>query len=156
MALDKLCDSAQLDSDLEDVADAIRAKSGGSSPLAFPAGFISEIGSIQTGGGGESFSTNVSVQQGSSISASKKAMDVDIPIGKSIYALVTDTGGVLSKPFGGLYFWNEDGTKDRQLSVTAGKAVGWITEKRMVAVSLYATDAQTIGTGDVTLDIVII
>ena len=52
MALDKLVDSAQLDSDLEDVADAIRAKSGGSSPLAFPAGFVSEIGSIQTGGGG--------------------------------------------------------------------------------------------------------
>ena len=39
-------DANQLDSDLEDVADAIRAKSGGSSPLAFPAGFISEIGSI--------------------------------------------------------------------------------------------------------------
>lgn len=50
MAVDKLVDSAQLDSDLEDVADAIRAKSGGSSPLAFPAGFVSEIGSIQTGG----------------------------------------------------------------------------------------------------------
>ena len=52
MAVDKLVDSAQLDSDLEDVADAIRAKSGGESPLAFPSGFISEIGSIQTGGGG--------------------------------------------------------------------------------------------------------
>jgi len=50
MALDKLVDSAQLDSDLGDVADAIRAKSGGSSQLAFPAGFVSEIGSIQTGG----------------------------------------------------------------------------------------------------------
>ena len=47
-----MVDVAQLDSDLEDVADAIRAKSGGSSQLAFPAGFISEIGSIQTGGGG--------------------------------------------------------------------------------------------------------
>ena len=52
MALDKLVDSAQLDSDLGDVADAIRAKSGGSGQLAFPAGFISEIGSIETGGGG--------------------------------------------------------------------------------------------------------
>ena len=51
MALDKLVDSTQLDSDLEDVADAIRAKSGGSSQLAFPAGFVSEIGSIPTGGG---------------------------------------------------------------------------------------------------------
>ena len=38
------------DSQLEDIADAIRAKSGGSSPLAFPAGFVSEIESIETGG----------------------------------------------------------------------------------------------------------
>lgn len=52
MAYDKLVDSSQLNSDLGDVADAIRAKSGGSSQLAFPSGFISEIGSISTGGGG--------------------------------------------------------------------------------------------------------
>lgn len=51
MALDKLVDSAQLDADLEDVADAIRAKGGTSAQLAFPAGFVSAIGDIQTGGG---------------------------------------------------------------------------------------------------------
>lgn len=51
MAVDKLVDSVQLDSDLEDIADAIRAKSGGSSPLAFPSGFISEVGNIPSGGG---------------------------------------------------------------------------------------------------------
>lgn len=45
-------DSTQLDSDLTAVANAIRAKSGGSTPLVFPGGFVSEIGSIQTGGGG--------------------------------------------------------------------------------------------------------
>lgn len=52
MALDKLVDSTQLDSGLTSVANAIRAKSGGSSQLAFPAGFVSEIGNIPTGGGG--------------------------------------------------------------------------------------------------------
>lgn len=52
MALDKLIDSTQLDSDLTSVADAIRAKSGGSSQLAFPAGFVSEIQAIPSGGGG--------------------------------------------------------------------------------------------------------
>lgn len=52
MALDKLVDSAQLDADLGDVADAIRAKGGTSAQLAFPAGFVSAIGDIQTGGGG--------------------------------------------------------------------------------------------------------
>ena len=50
MALDKLVDSTQLDSDLTSVANAIRAKSGGSSQLAFPTGFVSEIGKIPSGG----------------------------------------------------------------------------------------------------------
>ena len=52
MAVDKLIDSTQLNSDLTSIANAIRAKSGGSGALAFPAGFISEIGNITTGGGG--------------------------------------------------------------------------------------------------------
>lgn len=50
MAVDKLVDSAQLESDLTDVADAIRAKTGGTADLAFPADFVSEIGSISGGG----------------------------------------------------------------------------------------------------------
>lgn len=52
MAVDKLVDSAQLDADLEDVADAIRAKGGTSASLAFPAGFVSAVQAIPTGGGG--------------------------------------------------------------------------------------------------------
>lgn len=36
--------------DLTSVADAIRAKSGGSGQLAFPADFVSEIGNIPSGG----------------------------------------------------------------------------------------------------------
>ena len=51
MAYDKVVDSTQLDSDLTSVADAIRAKSGGSAQLAFPSGFVSEIGNIPSGGG---------------------------------------------------------------------------------------------------------
>ena len=50
MAVDKLVDSTQLDADLTSVANAIRAKSGGSSQLAFPSGFVSEIGNIPSGG----------------------------------------------------------------------------------------------------------
>lgn len=49
MSADKLVDSTQLDADLTSVANAIRAKSGGSSQLAFPAGFVSEIGNISAG-----------------------------------------------------------------------------------------------------------
>lgn len=51
MALDKLIDSTQLDNNLTSVANAIRAKSGGTGQLAFPAGFVSEIGNISGGGG---------------------------------------------------------------------------------------------------------
>lgn len=58
MALDKLVDSTQLDADLTSVANAIRAKSGGSSQLAFPAGFVSEIQAIPSGGGGNSLESD--------------------------------------------------------------------------------------------------
>lgn len=64
MAVDKLVDSTQLDSDLTSVANAIRAKSGGSGQLAFPSGFVSEIGNIPSGGGG------ISVHKGSITPAS--------------------------------------------------------------------------------------
>ena len=50
MAVDKLVDSTQLDSDLTSVANAIRTKGGTSGQLAFPAGFVSAVNDIQTGG----------------------------------------------------------------------------------------------------------
>ena len=49
MAVDKLVDSTQLDSDLTSVANAIRTKGGTSANLAFPAGFVEAIGAIATG-----------------------------------------------------------------------------------------------------------
>lgn len=52
MSVDKLVDSTQLNTDLTSVANAIRAKSGGSSQLAFPSGFVSAIADIPSGGGG--------------------------------------------------------------------------------------------------------
>ena len=45
----ELVDAVQLNNDLLDIADAIRAKSQGQDPLLFPSEFISEIGSIPTG-----------------------------------------------------------------------------------------------------------
>lgn len=52
MAVDKLVDSTQLDSDLTSVANAIRIKGGTSGNLAFPNGFVSAIQNIPSGGGG--------------------------------------------------------------------------------------------------------
>ena len=54
-------DATQLDSDLTSVANAIRAKSGGSSSLAFPSGFVSEIQAIPSGGGGNAIMATVDV-----------------------------------------------------------------------------------------------
>ena len=51
MAVDKLVDSTQLDSDLTSVANAIRTKGGTSASLAFPEGFVSAVEAIPTGGG---------------------------------------------------------------------------------------------------------
>lgn len=53
MAVDKLVDSTQLDADLTSVANAIRTKGGTSASLAFPAGFVSAVEAIPTGGGGD-------------------------------------------------------------------------------------------------------
>lgn len=55
MAVDKLVDSTQLDTDLTSVANAIRTKGGTSAQLAFPAGFVSAVEAIPTGGGGGIF-----------------------------------------------------------------------------------------------------
>ena len=49
MAVDKLVDSAQLDSDLTSVANAIRTKGGTSAQLAFPADFVSAVNAIPSG-----------------------------------------------------------------------------------------------------------
>ena len=51
MAYDKVVDSGVLDSGLTSIANKIRSRSGGSNQLAFPAGFVSEIDNIPTGGG---------------------------------------------------------------------------------------------------------
>lgn len=47
MPKDKAVDSAQLDADLESVADAIRAKGGTTSQLSFPAGFVDAVEALQ-------------------------------------------------------------------------------------------------------------
>lgn len=63
MAFDKIIDSAALDANLTQIANAIRSKGGTSAALAFPAGFESAIAAIKTGGACEvhkiTFASNV-------------------------------------------------------------------------------------------------
>lgn len=49
MAIDKVVDSTQLNSDLTSVANAIRTKGGTTGQLEFPAGFVSAVQAIPTG-----------------------------------------------------------------------------------------------------------
>jgi hypothetical protein len=49
MAYDKVIDSAALDANLTQIANAIRSKGGTSAALAFPAGFASAIAAIEAG-----------------------------------------------------------------------------------------------------------
>lgn len=81
MAVDKLVDSTQLDADLTSVANAIRAKSGGSSQLAFPRGFVSEIGNISTGGASHwdlIGSATLTLSEFTSTTAEETGTDIDI------------------------------------------------------------------------------
>lgn len=63
--------------DLTAVANAIRAKSGGSSQLAFPTGFVSEIGNISAGAPLPSGVTKIS--GGTFTFASNTALTAQIP-----------------------------------------------------------------------------
>lgn len=51
MAVDKLVDSTQLNSDLTSIANAIRTKGDTSAQLAFPSGFVTAIQNIPSGSG---------------------------------------------------------------------------------------------------------
>jgi hypothetical protein len=51
MAVDRLVDSTQLNTDLTSIANAIRTKGGTSAQLAFPSDFITAINAISGGGG---------------------------------------------------------------------------------------------------------
>lgn len=97
MALDALVDSTQLDSDLTSVANAIRTKGGTSASLAFPAGFVSAIDAIPTGGGGGS---EITIASGTFVGDNNAHANgrMYIPIGKKMpqtdfYILISAKNG---------------------------------------------------------------
>lgn len=63
-------------SDLSSVADAIRTKGGTSAQLSFPAGFVSAIDAIPTGGGGIS---GITVLENVTLTEAVRSVQFDIP-----------------------------------------------------------------------------
>lgn len=92
MAYDKVVDSAALDTQLTSIADAIRAKTGGSDSLVFPDGFSQAIAAIEAGGGGGNFTTG-EFTLASSTAKYILAEDIDDPTFVAIYKVENITDG---------------------------------------------------------------
>ena len=88
MAVDKLVDSSQLNSDLTSVANAIRTKGGTSAQLAFPADFVTAIGNISGG----STLIEKSVNANGVYNASSDSADGYSKVVVSVPASAVDTG----------------------------------------------------------------
>lgn len=126
--------------DLTSVANAIRAKSGGSSQLAFPAGFVSSIQAIPSGGGGNQYTfSSYTLAANSSINTAIN--NANIP-------LVSQNEVLL---------WNIKGTQ-QQGSGTVGAKMGITVVQNGAAVSnsgmykksasITAPDSMTPNTGN--------
>ncbi len=93
MAFDKVVDSAALDGNLKNVANAIRAKGKTTASLTFPNGFISAIQTIQTG---TELKIVVSVTSGAAVTATKGSDTVSGTSVNGICTLVVPEAGAWS------------------------------------------------------------
>lgn len=104
MAIDKAIDSAQLDADLTAVANAVRTKGGTSASLAFPAGFVSAIGSLAGEG-----SYDILSASGSYVPASDETQITigGLPFKPNAFLVWHEPNGVPSVSLGGKFgrFW---------------------------------------------------
>jgi hypothetical protein len=135
MAVDKLVDSTQLDADLTSVANAIRAKGGTSAQLAFPAGFVSAVEAIPTGGGGGGAATSETVIDTIEISQGVRDTVVTFKSDwKSDYAYIRFVVNITISATDWLYISINTANEG------AGITVGYTPKKTSVSFSVYATN----------------
>lgn len=141
MAIDKLVDSSQLDTDLTSIANAIRAKGGTSAQLTFPNEFVAAINAI-SGGGGSTLVTKTITENGTYTATDDGAngyseVTVNVPTsGSSAWKKVAETSyqvSTTSTSATTVDTWatghNEIWTSDKWVYVrirdTAGKRAGY-------------------------------
>lgn len=155
MAYDKVVDSAALDTKLTSIADAIRAKTGGSNSLVFPDGFLQAIAAIETGGGGGDFTTG-EFTLASTTAKYTLAEDVDDPTFVAIYKVENITDGDNSfiilayLKTGGKYYHigllnRTDPSAMKQVYTTnmTGGSMYWDNRKIVVTAFMYGLKAGT-------------
>lgn len=103
MAVDKLVDSTQLDADLTSIANAIRTKGGTSAQMAFPAGFVSAVQAIPTGGVTPTGTKQISITQNGVTTEdvtnyASAEITVNVPTGGSV---TQDADGYIILPANG-------------------------------------------------------
>ena len=126
MAVDKLVDSTQLNTDLTSIANAIRTKGGTSAQLAFPSGFVSAIADIPSGGSGgviiedttDAAGGTVRTITGVTISGTKtinqNGTGIDVTSYESVDVAVPSGGGSSSQTETGTFVGND--TVGQQIS----------------------------------------
>lgn len=141
MAIDKLVDSSQLDTDLTSIANAIRAKGGTSAQLTFPNEFVTAINAI-SGGGGSTLVTKTITENGTYTASDDSAdgyseVTVNVPIsGSSAWTKVAETSYQVSTTYtssktvatwatGHSEIWTSDKILYIRIRDTAGKRTGY-------------------------------
>lgn len=141
MAIDKLVDSSQLDTDLTSIANAIRAKGGTSAQLTFPNEFVTAINAI-SGGGGSTLVTKTITENGTYTATDDDAdgyseVTVNVPTsGSSAWTKVAETSYQVSTKItsqatvatwatGHSEIWTSDKILYIRIRDTAGKRTGY-------------------------------
>lgn len=139
MALDKLVDSTQLNTDLTSIANAIRTKGGTSAQLAFPAGFVSAIEAISTGSSDIDWVEYTAVSQAKNVPA---LLDVVFPNHSD-----SDTdfwfGKMVQLASGTPTDWNMEAFATVTKNGTAGGGVRWRTNSGTPTKNIYAPTGST-------------
>lgn len=134
MSYNKSIDSAAINTNLTNIANAIRTKSGGTSPLSFPSGFVSEINNIPIGAGSlELVKENMNiVASGNTYSGDTATLTTPLAAGDIPIFIITSSGtpqayrveSRLNTSIGGTKIANYNTNLQRSSVVTITGSVG--------------------------------